>query len=441
MSSNPVEQSSHTDPAAASGQPPSQPASRPRYLLYTLIALAVIAILLFLGWLPRHNRNKQVAARENQTKSTLPVVVVVTAYRGTATQQLILPGTVTPVSTTHIYSRAAGYLKALYVNLGDTVHRGQLLALIDSPDLQATSVQQDALLQASKDALASAKSQLELQQATYNRVHTLALHGVLSQQDDDVALAALKTAIDGVQSAENNVNAAKGAAQRAATMLAFDQVRAPIDGTITARNVEIGSLVSASGAAEGITPTAAPNQTGGPPTGGAQGGELFQIANIYNLLVFVTVPEENALNMQTGQPATLTFAELPGENFNGRVLHSTDSLSQQTRALLLEIKIDDPHHRLRPGMFASVQLRFKAPQPGILVSGDSVITRAQGEFVAVVEGDIVHLRQVNVGRDMGTEIYVTSGLNDGDKVIVNPTEAVQEGAHVQVKAAPKGQEK
>jgi hypothetical protein len=92
-------------------------------------------------------------------------------------------------------------------------------------------------------------------------------------------------------------------------------------------------------------------------------------------------------------------------------------------------------------MFASVQLRFKAPQPGILVSGDSVITRAQGQFVAVVEGDIVHLKQVNVGRDMGTEIYVTSGLNDGDKVIVNPTEAVQEGAHVQVKAAPKGQEK
>ena len=441
MSSNPVEQSSHSDTAAASGQPSSRPASRPRYVLYTLIALAVIAILLFLGWLPRHKRDKQVAARQQQTKSTLPVVQVVTAYRGTATQQLILPGTVIPASTTHIYSRAAGYLKALHVNLGDTVHRGQLLALIDSPDLQATAEQQDALLQASKDALATAKSHLDLQQATYNRVHTLALHGVLSQQDDDVALAALKVAISGVWSAENNVNAARGAAQRAATMLAFAQVRAPIDGTITARNVEIGSLISSSGAAEGIDTIPTPNRTGGPPTGGAQGGELFQIADIYKLRVFVTVPEESALNMQTGQPATLTFAVLPGETFNGRVLRSTNSLSQQTRALLLELQIDDPHHRLRPGMFASVELRFKAPQPGILVSGDSVITRAQGQFVAVVEGDIVHLKQVQVGRDMGTEIYVTSGLNDGDKVIVNPTEAVQAGAHVQVKAAPKGQEK
>ena len=439
MSSNPVDQSSHSDSAAASGQPPSRTASPRHYGRYALIALVVIAILLFLGWLPRHKRDKQVAARQKQTKSTLPVVQVVTAYRGTATQQLILPGTVTPVSTTHIYSRAAGYLKALYVNLGQTVHRGQLLALIDSPDLQATVVQQDALLQASKGALGTAKSQLELQQATDNRVHTLALHGVLSQQDDDVALAALKAATAGVRSAEDNVNAAKGAAQRAAAMLTFDQVRAPIDGTITACNVEIGSLVSPSGAAEGMTPT--PNRTGGPPTGGAQGGELFQIANIYNLRVFVTVPEENALNMQTGQPATLTFAELPAETFNGRVLHSSDSLSQQTRAILLEIQIDDPHHRLRPGMFASVQLRFKAPQPGILVSGDSVITRAQGEFVAVVQGDIVHLKQVHVGRDMGTELYVTSGLNDGDKVIVNTTEAVQEGAHVQVTTAPKGQEK
>jgi RND family efflux transporter MFP subunit len=153
------------------------------------------------------------------------------------------------------------------------------------------------------------------------------------------------------------------------------------------------------------------------------------------------VPEEYAMNVQTGQEATLTFSEMPGQQFHGKIIRSNDSLNQQTRTLLLEVQIDDPARRLRPGMFAYVQLHFNVQNPGILISGDSVIPRAQGQFVAVVDNNIVHLQLIHVGRDLGTQVYVTSGLRNGDQIVVNPTDTVQEGVRVQTRPAPKGQEK
>ena len=435
MSSRPVASSPQSGDSV-SGQ-------RPPYARYLLVAMVVIAGLLLVGWWPKHKSNEQVQAKANQQKTALPIVEVVSASEVPKTEELTLPGTVVPVSTTHVYSRAAGYVKTLNVDIGDKVHRGQLLAVIEAPDLDATVQQQRSLLQISKSALNTARSQLALQQATYDRVHLLAQHGVLSQQDDDVALAALKAAEDGVASAENNVSATTSGLEHWTVLASYEQVRSPIDGTVTARNVEVGSLVSSAGAGEGLTPNATSLQSnsGGPPTGGAQGGELFQIANTHNVRTFVGVPEEYAMNVQTGQEATLTFSEMPGQQFQGKIIRSSDSLSQQTRTLLLEVQIQDPQRRLRPGMFASVQLHFNVQNPGILISGDSVIPRAQGQFVAVVVNNIVHLQQIHVGRDLGTQLYVTTGLRNGDQIIVNPTDTVQEGVRVQTRPAPKGQEK
>ena len=353
-----------------------------------------------------------------------------------------MPGTVIPVTTAHIFARAAGYLKARYVDLGDTVHKGQLLAVISAPELDAAVAQQASVVQQSRDAVARAVTQQDLARVSYDRIHTLVLHGVLSQQDDDVALAALKSAIADVLSAKNAVGAALSALERAKALASFEQVRSPINGTVTARDVEVGGLVSATGAGQGLPAAASPtNPSGGPPTGGAMGGELFQIANVLDLQTFLSVPEEDAMRVQTGQPANLSFSELPTKHFQGTVIRSSDSLSQQTRSLLLEVHVRDPQHMLRPGMFASVQLHFKAPDRGVLVSGDSVIPRAQGQFVGVVQDNVVHLREVHVGRDLGTEVYITDGLENGDIIVVNPTDVVQEGAHVQPKPAPKGQEK
>jgi multidrug efflux pump subunit AcrA (membrane-fusion protein) len=441
MNSKPAEGSALStdgrDNGPASGQ-------RPRYGRYLLVAVVVIAGLWLLGWWPKHKLNEQVQAKADQQKVALPIVEVVTASEVPKTEEITLPGTVVPVSTTHIYARATGYLKTLNVDIGDSVRRGQLLAVIDSPDLDATVRQQQSLLQVSKGALNTARSQLALQQETYDRVHVLAQHGVLSQQDDDVALAAVKAATDALQSAENNVDAEASALEHWTVLASYERVRSPIDGTVTARNVEVGSLVSSSGAGAGLSlnATSVQSDSGGPPTGGAQRGELFQITNTHNLQAFISVPEEYAVSVQTGQEATLTFSELPGQQFHGKIIRSSDSLNQQTRTLLLEVQIQDPKRRLRPGMFASVQLHFDVQNPGILISGDSVIPRAQGQFVAVVDNNnIAHLQQIHVGRDLGTAVYVTTGLRNGDKIVVNPTDSVQEGVHVQTKPAPKGQER
>lgn len=416
--------------------------SAPRRWLYLLVAVVTIAFLFCVGWLPRYLRQKEVLARANQEKNALPIVEVVTVEHAPAKEELTLPGTVVPVSTNHVYARSAGYVKSLNVDIGDTVHQGQLLAVIEVPELDATVRRQRSLVQASKDALNTARTQLTLQQATYDRVHVLVQHGVLSQQDDDVALAALKTAASGVQSAESNVGSANAELEYWTALAAYEQVRSPIDGVVTARNSEVGSLISAAGASQGFTPNGitTPSQTGAPPTGGAQGGELFQITDMHHLRTYISVPERDALFIETGQEATLTFSELPGQQFHGTAIRSTDSLSQLTRTLLLEVRIADPQRRLRPGMFASVQLHFNVQNSGILLSGDSVIPRAQGEFVAVVNNGVVHLQPVHVGRDLGTQIYITAGLKDGDQVVVNPTASVQEGAHVQTRPAPKGQE-
>lgn len=424
--------------------PAPLPASTPlrfRGWLYLGIALVVVVILLSIGILPRRETTHAIDAQAEHEINALPVVEVMTVNQGSSAQHLTLPGTVTARDTAHIYARAAGYLKARYVDLGDKVHRGQLLAVISAPDLDATVLQQQSFVQQSKDALNKARSQQALEQVTYDRVHTLVRHGVLSQQDDDVALAALKAAIDDVHSAEGAVAGSSASLAHSAALASFEQIRSPIDGTITLRNVEVGSLVSANGPAEGLEPMPSASHSGGPPTGGAQGNELLEVASLRDLLAFVNVPEDDAPFIQTGQQAMLTFSEMPTEPFTGTISRTSDSLSQQSRTLLLEIKIADPLHRLRPGMFASVQLHFNASDPGILVSGDSVIPRAQGQFVAVVQNGIVHMQEVHVGRDLGTQIYVTTGLKNGDTVVVNPTDSTKEGAHVTVLEAPKGQQK
>jgi RND family efflux transporter MFP subunit len=167
---------------------------------------------------------------------------------------------------------------------------------------------------------------------------------------------------------------------------------------------------------------------------------LFDVVDLGSLEVFVSVPEQDAPFVQDGQPVDLSFAELPGETFKGKVVRSSDSLSQQSRTLLVELQVSDPQHRLRPGMFASAQMHYRAPNPGILISGDSLLTMASGQFVPVVENSVIQMRPVHVGRDLGTQVYITAGLEDGDLVVVSPNDAVKEDARVNTRPALAGQQ-
>jgi multidrug efflux pump subunit AcrA (membrane-fusion protein) len=411
-----------------------------RRLLWILIVVAVLALALLVGWLPHQKRNKEVDAKAKQQQNSVLVVEVQTVHGASAEQELTLPGTVTPLKSAHIYAQASGFLKARYVDLGDTVRKGQLLGLISAPELDAIVSQQTAMLQQSKDGVLTAQATLGLQQATYDRVHPLVLHGILSKQEDDTALAAVESARSNLEAAKSAVKAAEAAQAHAQSMADFEQIRSPIDGTVTARNVEVGSFVSASGGALGTTPVSAAGLTGGPSTGGAQGGQLFDVVDLRSLEIFVAVPEQDAPFVQTGQTVDLTFSEMPGQTFTGKVIRSSDSLSQQSRTLLAEVQVNDTQHRLRPGMFAAAQMHYKASSPGILIPGDSLLTLARGEFVPLVENNIIQMRPVHVGRDLGTQVYIVSGLKDGDVVVVNPNDLVKEGVHVTTRPAPKGQQ-
>jgi multidrug efflux pump subunit AcrA (membrane-fusion protein) len=402
--------------------------------------VALLAVALLVGWLPHQKRNKEVGAKATQQQNSVPTVEVQIVHAATAEQDLTLPGTVTPLKSAHIYARASGFLKARYVDLGDTVRKGQLLGLISAPDLDTVVSQQTAVVQQSKAGVATAQAALRLQQVTYDRVHPLVLHGILSKQEDDTALAAVESAQSNLQAAENAVKSAQAAQAHAQSLADFEQIRSPIDGTVTARNVEVGNFVSASGAALGMTPVPAAGSTGGPPTGGAQGGELFDVVDLRSMEIFVAVPEQDAPFVQTGQSVDLTFSEMPGQTFTGKVIRSSDSLSQQSRTLLAEVRVNDKQRRLRPGMFASAKMHYSAPNPGILIPGDSLLTMARGEFVPVVENNVIQMRPVHVGRDLGTQVYIVAGLKDGDLVVVNPNDLVKEGARVTTRPAPKGQQ-
>lgn len=416
----------------------SPPANSRRRMLVAILAAVVIALAFLAGWLPHSRRNQAADADAKEQQSALPVVEVQTVHRAPAKETLTLPGTVTPLRTAHVYARAPGYLKARYVDLGDRVRGGQLLGLISAPELDATVAQEAAAVQQSRNGVSTAQSELQLQQVTYTRVHTLVLHGVLSQQDDDAARAAMEMAQSNLQATKSAVQVAQAALSRAQAMADFEQVRSPITGTITARNVEVGSLVSPSGAAQGLVPASA--VTGGPPTGGAQGGELFGVTDLGQLAVFISVPEQDALFVQNAQPVDLSFAELPGQAFTGKIGRTTNSLNQQSRTLLVELQVEDTQHRLRPGMFALAKLHYTDPNPAILISGDSLLTMARGQFVPVVENNVVKMQLVQVGRDMGTQVYITTGLRDGDTIVLNPNNQVKEGARVTTRPAPAGQQ-
>ncbi len=259
-----------------------------------------------------------------------------------------MPGTVTPLRSAHIYARASGYLKARYVDLGDMVRKGQLLGTISAPDLDSSVAQQAALVQQSKDSVSTAQSTLRLQQATYARVHTLVLHGILSRQEDDSSagsrrIGTIEPAGDG-ECGEGSGGGLGSCPDLWLTSSRFARQSAAGSPPATSRWAIWCRLREP----HRVWRLPLPAPRAGHPRGGAQGGELFDVVDLGSLEVFVSVPEQDAPFVQTGQPVDLTFSELPGETFKGKVVRSSDSLSQQTRTLLAEIQLTDTLHACGP---------------------------------------------------------------------------------------------
>jgi multidrug efflux pump subunit AcrA (membrane-fusion protein) len=436
-----------------------QPFEKPqsRRVLFRVIAgmVALMLIALTAGIVPRLKTKDATEKLAEEHKDGATEVEVVRVEPATNAAGLTVPGTTTPLVESAIYARANGYLKRRLVDIGDHVRKGQLLAIIDSPDLDAQVEQARQQLSQAQAQLAQQQAQLALNKVTNERYQALVKRGVLSRQQGDQEQTNFDAQVANVASAERNVEAFKANLQHQIALQQYERVTAPFDGIVTARNVDTGDLISASGASGGSAPaTAATSQgtsgsqsgatnssgasgTGSalatPSTGTGSSGALFTIAQAGRLRIYVSVPEGYAGLVHTGERAQLAFQELPDLKIFGDVTRTAGALDQNTRTLLVEIEVDNAKGILMPGMYAVAT--FPAPRGGgpLLLTGDAVAIRNDRPTVAVIANGKVHLTPVSIGRDLGNEVEIVGGLHQGDLVATTFSDEVVEGAPVKTR--------
>jgi RND family efflux transporter MFP subunit len=399
---------------------PKQPSSgKIAVLLFVFAALFVAAF--FLGYIPHHRRDLQVIAEANVQNDSLPDVSVVAAKRASTMGDLVLPGNIQAVTEAPILARAEGYVQRRYVDIGDRVTSGQLLAEVEAPDLdqqvrqaQASLVQSQSDLERANAALEQGKANESIAELTASRWANLVRRGAVSKQDNDqyqaqylAQVANVKALERAVDAAKANIAAAQAGLGRLSEMQGYLKVRAPFAGVVTLRNVDVGTLIN---------------------TGNTM---LFRIAQTNLLRTYLNVPQSNAVEVHVGQMASLATPELPERKFSGAVTRTANALDPSSRTLLVEVQVPNPDGKLLPGMYVEVDLHMPRKDPPLLLPSDTLSVRPEGTMVALVgPNNAVHFQRVVVGRDFGSDIEVLSGLTAGDQVIANPNDAVQEGVKV-----------
>jgi multidrug efflux pump subunit AcrA (membrane-fusion protein) len=448
------------------GQAVSEPFKKPknkRILFWVVAGIVVVFLLiLFLGWIPRHHRKEETEEKAKQEQES-PTIEVLKVRHLQNNGGLVLPGTTTPLTESSIYARANGYLKKRYVDIGDHVYKGELLALIDAPDLDQLVAQARQQLNQVEAQLAQQETQLALTKVTVDRYRVLVAKGVFSRQDGDQREADYQAQVANVAAAERNVEAFRANLNHSIALQSYEKVTAPFDGIITQRNVENGDLISAQGSSGGTPPTtqgsgmtssqsanAGTNSYGSSGTGpnfatpstgtGTQGGPLFTIADNRRLRILVSVPEGYASNVHIGQKAVLHFQEFPTAAFYGDVTRTAGSVDQNTRTMITEVQIDNSSGHLLPGMYAVATFQGAHGQGPLVVSGDAVAIRKDTPTVAVIQNGKVKLVPVLLGRDLGPQIEIMGGLNEGDLIASTFTDQVKDGANVKTRMSKEAQQ-
>jgi len=418
-----------------------------------LICLAAFAGLIAMGILPRLSERKSLAEHTRKEVGQAPFVSVTQAQPGPAIQEFVLPGATQAIQDAPIYARVDGYLQKRYVNIGDKVHTGQVMADIDTPELDqqvqaaASSVEQaaanldntnQAFERAKADAVTAqanvrkAKTDLQYYTAELDRYKKLVAEGAVSQEDRDTRLqsynagaATLDAMIAAARSADASVNSAKAAVHVAQAALnasrathdqiqatrSFKKVTAPFDGIVTQRNVDAGALI-----------------TSGSNTGN---NLLFEVAKTDILRVFVYVPEQYVSFIHDGDEAKLEFQEYVGRSFIGLVSNISGGIDPASKTLQVEIHVPNPDHKLLPGMYAKVHFECATTIRQPVVPATTVQTRADGAFIYTVDKDNrVHMHKVEIGRDLGGQFEIAKGIEVGETVIINPNDEVQDGTLV-----------
>jgi RND family efflux transporter MFP subunit len=379
------------DPRAT--RPPGNPK---KHWVVALVVFLVVAAVVISGIVPRVRARAKLRAETNRL--AIPSIIVAQPKRSTPGQEVILPANVQAFRDAPIYARTNGYLNRWYVDIGARVKAGQLLAEIDTPEV-------DQQFHQARADLSTAEANLHLSEITASRYQGLLKSDSVSQQDADNASGdyAAKKAI--VQSAQANL-------RRLEELQSFQKIYAPFDGVITARNTDIGQLIN-SGASN-------PNS------------ELFHIAAPGKLRVYVNVPQVYSQLAKPGLKADLTLAEFPGRRFQGTLVRTADAIDQASRTLLVEISVNNPTGELLAGAYAEVHLKLPGNVSTFTIPVNTLLFRAEGLRVAVVKDGRANLVPVTLGRDFGSEAEVLTGLNGDEQIVVNPPDSLVSGQAVRL---------
>lgn len=359
---------------------------------------SLLAVGLFLGTTPRIKAQAELAAASQEIRD--PTVTVASINRTARTQELSLPGDVHAFEQTHIYARADGYLLKWHADIGTKVKAGQVLAEIDTPEL-------DQELNQAKAALAQAQANLNIARSSSSRWQELLKSRATSQQEVDEKISSLAAR-------EADVLAADAAVARFQKLADFKQVRAPFSGTVVRRFVDTGALIRA----------------------GSSGSSLFELAQTDTLRVHVNVPQAYLRDISLGSQVKIHVTEYPEREFSGKILRTSGAFDPATRTLLTEIEVPNRDGALFPGIHVEVQLSLAEARPPLVVPSQAVMIRGDGLQIAVMNGtDAVRLQKVQLGRDFGKSVEVTDGLSDGARIVTNPTDTLIDGTKVIVAEA------
>jgi RND family efflux transporter MFP subunit len=374
--------------------------------LFGLLFIAVI-ILVVLGAFTLFQRRSQYQALAKETETlAVPTVAVIHPTTEPSEEGLILPGSMQAYVESPIYARTNGYLKKWYRDIGSRVRKGELLADIDTPEVD------QQLLQARAD-LETSQANANLSHITATRYEDLIKTDSVSKQEVDNAAGDLAAKQAGVASSQANVH-------RLSELESFKHIYAPFSGVITARNTVIGALID-SGSSGGAT------------------HELFHIAAVNRLRVYVNVPESAAPSIHSGLPAHLDLTQFPGRKFLGKVVRTAEAIDPVSRTLLTEVDVPNKTGELLPGGYAQVHLAVQITGDRLQVPVNALLFRSEGLRAVVVDSDHkLHLQPLTIGRDYGVSLEVLQGLRGADWIVLNPADSLEEGQHVNVKEpAPK----
>jgi RND family efflux transporter MFP subunit len=394
---------------------------RGRLILGTVVVGMLLAALLLVGSIPREHTNKELTALAAAALNAPVLVSTTQPTTAPQTTEIALPANLRPWQEVSIFARTTGYLKNFVVDISDQVKQGQLLAIIDAPEVDQQLQQARAALDQTKAAVYKAQSDLNLATVTYNRYEQLSHTNSVTPQDLDTTKAAVIADQANVKAADANVGAAQANVQRLEQMVLFEKITAPFAGVVTGRTYDVGALINADPTTVDIKP-------------------MFKIAENDVLRVFVNVPQSSALEIQKGMQVKVTAREVPGRTFTGTVMGTTNYLDQTNRSLLTEVKVKneenpDGSFALLPGMFVNVNIEVHHNKPSLLVPAPALVNNADGTQLAVVQDGKIHFVKVDVGQDFGQQIEITNGLKGDEQIVATPGERIAEGVPAQINNA------